>query len=133
MADLKNFTKFTVKQLRWRSLFGTAAILMLQRYWKKVWFPVFSCEFWFLQKDYRTLVYSQKQSPGGVLYKKLFLKVLQNSQENNFWSHFLQACRVVTLLKRNSSRAVLVWVLRNFYGYLLYNTSQSDYYFRIPT
>ena len=42
---------------------------------------------------------------GGVLWKKLFLKHLQYSQES---------CRPATLLKKDSDTGVFLWILRNF-------------------
>ena len=43
---------------------------------------------------------------GGVLWKKLFLKISQYSQEN---------CRPPTLLKRDSNTGVFLWLLRKFF------------------
>ena len=41
---------------------------------------------------------------GGVLWKKLLLKILQYSQES---------CRLATLLKTDSSTGVFLWILRD--------------------
>ena len=64
---------------------------------------------WYLLATIQIHRSSQK---GGVLYKKLFLEILQCSQENtcvgvSFLTK-LQALSSVTLLKRDSSTGVLL-------------------------
>ena len=46
---------------------------------------------------------------GSVLWKKLFLKISQYSQES---------CRPATLLKALSNTGVFLWILQNFYEHL---------------
>ena len=49
-----------------------------------------------------------------VLWKKLFLKTSQHSQES---------CRPATLLKRDSNTGFFLWILRNFQEHLFWRTS----------
>ena len=51
---------------------------------------------------------------GGVLWKKLLLKILQYSQES---------CRLATLLKTDSSTGVFLWILRDLKENLFQRTS----------
>ena len=51
---------------------------------------------------------------GGILWKKLLLKVLQYSQES---------CRPASLLKTDSNTGVFLWILRNFQEHLFRRTS----------
>ena len=54
---------------------------------------------------------------GGVLQKKLFLKVSQYSQENKCVSLFLIKLQVfspASLLKRDSNTGVFLWILQIF-------------------
>ena len=55
----------------------------------------------------------QKQSSGGVLYKKMFLKILQNLQKNMCLSLFLNNV-LQHYLKRDCDIDVFLWILRNF-------------------
>ena len=50
---------------------------------------------------------------GGVLWKKLFLKLSQYSQES---------CRSAVLLKRGSNAGVFFWLLWNFQEHLFWRT-----------
>ena len=49
-----------------------------------------------------------------ILWKKLFLKTSQYSQES---------CRPATLLKRDSNTGFFLWILRNFQEHLFWRTS----------
>ena len=51
---------------------------------------------------------------GGVLWKKLFLKISQYSQES---------CRPTTLLKTHSNTDVFLWMLRNLKEHLFQRRS----------
>ena len=61
---------------------------------------------------------------GGVLWKKLFSKISQYSQES---------CRPATLLKRDSNTGVFLWIWRNFYKYLFWRTSANGCFWFFKT
>ena len=52
----------------------------------------------------------------GVLWKKLFLKILQYSQESR---------RSATFLKTDSKTGVFLWILQNLYEHLIQRTSAN--------
>ena len=70
------------------------------------------------------------KQPPEVFYKKVFLIISQNSQENIFARiSFLaklraEACNFIK--KRDSDTAVFLWILRTFEKYLLYRTPLDD-------
>ena len=53
-----------------------------------------------------------------ILWKKLSLKIFQNSQENTYARIFflinLQAWSLQPYLKRDSGKGVFLWILKNF-------------------
>ena len=58
--------------------------------------------------------------------KKLFLKILQYSQENTYVGVFFNknaGVQSVTLIKRDSNTGVFLWVLRNFWEHLFWKIS----------
>ena len=59
--------------------------------------------------------------------KKLFLEILQNSQENTCaMVSFLIKLAPATLLKKDSGKSAFLWSLRNFYKYVFYRTPLDD-------
>ena len=72
---------------------------------------------WWSYHYFFSQLLGQKQSFIDVLQNRVFLKILQYSQENTCISLFLiklQAFRPVTLLKKDSNWGVLLRILRNF-------------------
>ena len=59
----------------------------------------------------------------GVLHKKLFLKISQNSQENT-------CARVpfLILIKNDSGTGIFLWISGNFQEHLYYATPPNDYF-----
>ena len=57
-------------------------------------------------------LYFSEAATGGVLWKKLFLKISQYSQEN---------CRPSTLLETDSNTGVFLWILLDFWERLFKN------------
>ena len=55
------------------------------------------------------------------LWKKVFLEISQNPQEN--------ICTVVSILKRDSGTGVFLWILRNFWEHLFYRTPLDDCFY----
>ena len=60
----------------------------------------------------------------GVLWKKLFLKRLQYSQESS---------RPANLLKRDSSTGVFPWIVQNFYEHLFLRASANNCFWFFKT
>ena len=62
--------------------------------------------------------------------EKLFLKILQYSQENTCFGVFflikMQAFNPETLLKRDPNTGAFLWILRNFLEHLSWKTSVND-------
>ena len=62
--------------------------------------------------------YYSEAATSGVLLKKLFIKILQDSQQKCLcWTLFLiklQACRPTTLSKRDHNTGVSLWLLQHF-------------------
>ena len=61
----------------------------------------------------------------GVLWKKVFLKILQNSQENTYAR--------VSFLKRDSGTGVFLWILQNFQEHFFYRTPLDNCFWRYFT
>ena len=66
---------------------------------------------WFFPRKFMDF---SEAATGGVLWKKLFLKILQFSQES---------CRPATLLKTHSNTGAFLWILRKFQEHLFQRTS----------
>ena len=68
-----------------------------------------------------------------VLWKKVFLKISQNSQESTFarvsFLIKLQALGLQLYEKRDSGVAVFLWILRNFPEHHFYITPPDDCFF----
>ena len=64
------------------------------------------------------------EATGCVLWRKLFLKISQYSQER---------CRPVTLLKTDSNVGVFLWILRSFSEHLFRRTSGNSCYWFYKT
>ena len=62
----------------------------------------------------------------------MFLEISQNSQENTCGRVSFLIERSATLLKKDSSTGVFLWILRNFEEHLFYRTPPGDY-FRIKS
>ena len=78
---------------------------------------------------------------GGVLLKKVFLKILLYSQESTcVWVFLINKVaglkanllkrRLATLLKRNSNTDIFLWILRNFQEHLIWKTSANGCFWR---
>ena len=66
--------------------------------------------------DTATWFLSVEKATGGVLEKKLFLKISQNSKENTCAkvSFLINFIRPTTLFKRDSDPTVFLWNMQNF-------------------
>ena len=72
---------------------------------------------------------SSEATTGGVLWEKVFLETLQNSQENTCTSLFFKkvaGLRPATLLKKESGTGVSLWIVQNFLEHLFYRTTLDD-------
>ena len=58
---------------------------------------------------------SLEAANGGVLSKKMFLKILQISQENTCVEVYFPSLRPATLLKRDSNTGAFLWSRWNSY------------------
>ena len=67
---------------------------------------------------------------GVVLWKKVFLGISQNSQENTsvrvYFLIRLQASGLQLYLKRDSGTGAFLWILRNFQEHVFYRTPPED-------
>ena len=74
-----------------------------------------------LEKSRTALLNSTEAVTGGVLWQKVFLEILQNSQENT-------CARVSFLIKLGPGTGVFLWILQNFKKHLFCRTLRDGFF-----